>query len=541
MPTFREGLSFALHKNKVWNRRRSSRSMLNAAADSRHLLAQPRSMAQQSPSTGGSEVARYAGLLAGLMVGLLAIRVLALKVNGTDLFFDEAQYWSWSLEPAFGYYSKPPLIAWIIGVSTTVCGVSEFCIRLPSPLIHAATAGLVFAIGRQLYDARTGFWSALVFATLPGVSFSAGIISTDVPLLFCWALALFGYVALTQQTRAWWPVVILGVGLGLGLNAKYAMAYIVLCIAVDLMATPERRRLLTDLRLWAAGTIGLMLIAPNLIWNASHSFATFAHTADNAKWTGSLVNPLKALEFFGTQFGVFGPILFGGLLVIVVRAYRDGLNSADRLLLAFAVPVIIIVTGQAFLSRAHANWAAVSYLAATVLVTATMIRDVSWGWLRASLALHVAVIAALALATATAGTVAVPGIGDPFARTLGWRTVANETAMILANARSAGRSFGSVITDERALSAELLFYMRDEPTPLLAWRTSAKPADHYELTRPFTNASKGPVLLVAMRRDASEITAKFGQIREIATKTLAAGRTSSRTIAFYELDDYRGR
>ena len=126
-------------------------------------------------------VGAHALALAVAMVILLAIRVLALRYNATDLFFDEAQYWSWSLEPAFGYYSKPPLIAWVIRLSTDACGLSEFCIRLPSPLIHAATAFAVFAAATRLYDARTGFWAALAFATLPGVSFSAGIISTDVP------------------------------------------------------------------------------------------------------------------------------------------------------------------------------------------------------------------------------------------------------------------------------------------------------------------------------------------------------------------------
>ncbi len=486
----------------------------------------------------GEEV-RYAVLLAGLMAALLAVRLVTLRFNATDLFFDEAQYWSWSLEPAFGYYSKPPLIAWIIWLATGSCGITEFCIRLPSPLIHTATAGLIFAVGARLYDTKIGFWSALVFATLPGVSFSAGIISTDVPLLFCWALALLGYVAMAQ-TRSWWPALILGLAFGLGLNAKYAMAYLVLCIAVDLAAASERRRLLFEGRIWVALAIGMALIAPNLIWNASNSFATFSHTADNAKWTGDLIHPLKALEFFGSQFGVFGPILFAGLLVVVVRAYRLGLAPADRLLLGFTLPVLVVVTAQALLSRAHANWAAASYIAATILVTATMLRDLSWGWLRASLALHLVLIAGLGLATATAGSIAWPGIGDPFARTLGWKNVAQATAVVLAEARVAGRPFGSVIADERALSAELLYYMRHDPTPLLAWRTSGKPNDHYELTRPFTAASKDPVLLVAMRRDASDILARFTRVRELGRKSLAVGRTSSRSIAFYQLSGYRG-
>ena len=156
-----------------------------------------------------------------------------------------------------------------------------------------------------------------------------------------------------------------------------------------MIATPERRRLLRDPRLWAALALAAALIAPNLIWNAANRFATFSHTADNAKWAGSLVHPLKALEFLATQFGVFGPVLFAALGVIALRAWRRRpAGASDRLLLAFALPVLAVVTAQAFLSRAHANWAAVSYVAAVVLVTATMIRELSWRWLTASLALH---------------------------------------------------------------------------------------------------------------------------------------------------------
>ena len=115
--------------------------------------------------------------------------------------------------------------------------------------------------------------------------------------------------------------------MGIGLNAKYAMAYFLLCVAADMIATPDRRHLLRDARLWAALALGLALIAPNLVWNAANRFATFSHTADNAKWTGSLVHPLKALEFLASQFGVFGPILFAGLITIAARAYQIGRAS----------------------------------------------------------------------------------------------------------------------------------------------------------------------------------------------------------------------
>jgi 4-amino-4-deoxy-L-arabinose transferase-like glycosyltransferase len=93
-----------------------------------------------TPARAPLSATQYGGILAVALAALLLVRLVALRYNATDLFFDEAQYWNWSQEPAFGYYSKPPLIAWLIGASTALCGASEFCIRLPSPLVHTATA-----------------------------------------------------------------------------------------------------------------------------------------------------------------------------------------------------------------------------------------------------------------------------------------------------------------------------------------------------------------------------------------------------------------
>ena len=470
---------------------------------------------------------------------LLVVRLIALSMNRTDLFFDEAQYWTWSLEPAFGYYSKPPLIAWLIALSTGLCGTSEFCVRLPSPLIHTATAAAVFALGARLYSARTGFLAAVAFATLPGISLSAGIISTDVPLLLCWALSLVGFAGLIEERARWWPAIVLGLAFGFGLNAKYAMAYFALCAGIYIALTPERRWLLRDQRLWAGLALGVALIVPNLLWNATNKFATFTHTADNAKWDGPLFHPGKALEFFGAQFGVFGPVLFGALLVIAWRWWKQGLRDPDRMLLAFCVPIVVIVTTQAFLSRAHANWAAPAYVSATVLVVATLEREIDQRWLRASWWISGVVMAVLVLGVANAGRIALPGIGDPFVRTLGWNELAGETRAKLAAARILNRPFASVITDERALTAELLYYMRDEPTPVLAWLGGERPQDHYELKRPFGKGSPEPVLLVALRADSAKILARFEKAELLVRQEIPAGR-AKRRVTYYALSGFKG-
>ncbi len=495
-----------------------------------------------SPAPGLSTTSRDSQWTAIFIAGLgalLCLRILALYWNATDLFFDEAQYWAWSEQPAFGYFSKPPLVAWLIRAATEVCGPGEACVRLPSPLVHTATALAVFVLGRRLYDTRVGALSGLAFATLPGVSLSAGLISTDVPLLMCWAIALVGFAALFATERPW-PAMVLGLAFGVGLNAKYAMAWFLMCAAVYLFLTPERRGVLRDYRLWLALALGLLMIAPNLAWNYANSFATFTHTAENANFGGTLFNPLKVLEFVGSQFGVFGPILFGAYLVIAWRAWKQRLPEADRFLLAFSAPILLVITLEAFISRAHSNWAAPAYVAGAVLVITTMVRDGAWGWLKTSFAINVTLLLLIATGTTTAGRMPSPVTPDPFARTLGWHDIAQATSAELAKARAAGHPFAAVLSDDRSMTAELLYYMRNEPTPVLAWRRGA-PHDHFELTRPFTAAITSPVLLVREGPDAGSAAAAFASADKIADLDLPAGDNARRRVTFYALSGYKSQ
>ena len=49
-----------------------------------------------------------------IILVLLTIKVVSIKFTNFNLFGDEAQYWLWSKELDFGYFSKPPFLAWAI-------------------------------------------------------------------------------------------------------------------------------------------------------------------------------------------------------------------------------------------------------------------------------------------------------------------------------------------------------------------------------------------------------------------------------------------
>jgi len=471
--------------------------------------------------------------LVAVLTALVAVRLATVYFSRTDLFFDEAQYWAWSRDLAWGYYSKPPLIGWLIRGTTELCGNGEACIRAISPLMHTATSVVVFLLTRKLFDERFGFWAAVLFATLPGISLSSTLISTDVPLLFFWALSLLCLVKLLE-TGAWRWAGALGLSVGVGLLAKYAMAYFVLCLGLYMTLSPRARLLLLNMRGALALTIAAGILMPNIAWNWQHGFATFSHTADNANWGGSIGNPVEALEFFGAQFGVFGPILFGVLIWATWRAIRERWGDPYRLLLCFSIPIILLITGQAFLSRAHANWAAVAYVSASVVVAALMVERSARGWYATSFAVHAVAIVAISLGSVLAGTTHIPGGADPFARVLGWENIAHATEDHVKRG-----NFAAVMTDRRSLSAELIYYMRNSDVPIVSWRRDGPPRDHFEMTRPITPATPEPILLVSRRKRIGELGRHFENVAKLGRETFPAGQTKDRTLYFYRLSGFR--
>src|SRR6056297_236302 len=116
---------------------------------------------------------------AAITAAVVAARVVLLAFDRTELFFDEAQYWYWGQEFAFGYYSKPPLIGWAIGASTGLSGSdAPFWVRLPAPLFHGATALVLAHAAARLWGAAAAVWCAAVYITLPMVSVGSLLAST---------------------------------------------------------------------------------------------------------------------------------------------------------------------------------------------------------------------------------------------------------------------------------------------------------------------------------------------------------------------------
>lgn len=468
----------------------------------------------------------------GFSLAVLAvtlIRLWALTTNATDLYVDEAQYWAWAQDPAWGYYSKPPLLAWLIAGAQTICGSSEACVRAPSPLLWGATAFLVHAVARRLFDDRSAFWAGLCALLAPGVAYSARIISTDVPLLFFWALAVLAFVRLRAGGGWGWSAV-LAAAFGLGLLSKYAMIYLAPCLMVAALMDADSRRAVTSPRVWAALVFGTLFLIPNVLWNVGHDFATLRHTADNARGGGLSLGVTDALTFFAAQIALAGPVVFAAVLLALTRAARGRASGAQRLLVALSAPLWIALTGLALATRAHANWAAPALIAAFVLAPAVLSPTPGRrAWLMGgALAFGVLIQALLLWADPRAATLTVGG--EPvYGRTVGWDAFG---AAVAARARAEGLT--TVVAERRRDVAALLYYARDAGLDVRAWppAAGAAPEDHFQMSRPLT---RGPVLAVSACPDAARYVG-WSRVVPLGMIQTPAGGARTRRFHLFRLE-----
>lgn len=506
-------------------------------------MASPRAASRKAPQRSstpffGAEEAYGFGLLFSIVLLVTALRVLVLSSNGYPLYGDEAQYWAWSRHLDWGYYSKPPLIAWLIRLGTAWLGNGEFGVRALSPFVHGGTALLIYQIGRRLYDARTGFWSALVYASLPAVSLSSLLMSTDVPLLFFWALGFYCHLRATEAggDRRWW----LGVGaaIGLGTLSKYSMALFVPSMLLHLWVA--RRDLLRTKLPWLAIALGFVLVLPNIVWNAANGFVSYLHTADNANLHGSLLHPDKLLEFLGGQLGVFGPALFLILLALLVFRFSSLLRDPKRwLLTAFILPQLGLALAVAFMSRANANWAAPIYVSGTVLVTGwALAAGAGARWRRwllvGSVVFHAMLGGGIYAFHDIAHALDIPLTArtDPFRRLMGGRELGKAVEALLEQQPAV------LMTDDRMIHAELLFYVPSHPIAV-EWSEDGKVHDQFQLESDARQFKEVPILLVS-RDPHPAALAHYAEAEEVSVISIPLYPDLTQRYHVFRLRGLRG-
>ncbi|HKU67278.1 MAG TPA: glycosyltransferase family 39 protein [Candidatus Baltobacteraceae bacterium] len=185
-------------------------------------------------------------------------------------FRDELYFIACSKHLSWGYVDQPPLVALAAWFSAPF-GYDVVALRALPVLAAAITVWLAARIARELGGGRFAqAIAALVTLLLPAYLLLGNTLTTTSFEPLSWTLLVYALIRLvrTGDGRYW---IAAGGAFAFGMYGKYSMLLLAAALLAGFVLTAQRRVLAT----WwfAAGALAaLLLIAPNIVWQAAHGW-----------------------------------------------------------------------------------------------------------------------------------------------------------------------------------------------------------------------------------------------------------------------------
>jgi len=443
----------------------------------------------------------------------LALNLYLIHTSGLPLSTDELQYWLWSETLAWGYYSKPPGIAFAMAQWRLFDPQAEYLRALPQLLLALACA-TVYPLAREAgLAAGRAALAALLMACIPFVAFAQWFATTDALLLLFWNLSLLAaWLALHRAHPVYW--VFLGLVGALGMLSKHFMPFFLVGL-LGFIAWEKKLDRTVGKGLALATLVAGVVLAPHLVWLFSHPDTTLAHLADLQGARGKSDAVLGAawkrgLEFALAQCIGIGPLLIPLGILASRRAFQQRpaeprnpevetspdlppaisgriASPFDRWLLAQSLPVLALFVIQASWKQAYANWAFPAAFTLGLWLVLVLLRNAAWSSLAAGLMTNLLLAgfinhgASLALRTDSAAWV---DRIDPLHRQRGWDRWIDEL-----KALSKPKHIAWAVRD-RDSAARIRHAFPEDPLVYLS--TPDAPKHHYALQyAPRSPAQKG--------------------------------------------------
>jgi 4-amino-4-deoxy-L-arabinose transferase-like glycosyltransferase len=494
------------------------------------------------------------------LTGVLILAAACLRVAylawgcPLDLAPDEAHYWDWSRHLDWSYYSKGPLVAYLIraGVaiagswSRSLTGNEAIAVRLPAVVCGSLLLLSLYVLTRQVFQ-RDGLATAVVALalTLPMVSAGATVMSIDAPYTCCWGWALvLAHHAIFRRAGWAWPAA--GLVVGLGILAKYTMVLWLPSVGLFLLTSRAHRHVLFGRGFWSMIAVASLCCLPILVWNVAHDWVSVRHVCGQAGLNaGPSLRWLSPVTFVGTQCGLLLVFWFVAWLAALV-AHRPSVeaDASVRYLWWMSAPMFVVfLVFSLKTGGGEPNWPVTAYVSGLVLAVGWLARQLGSprSGYRRLLASGLAAACALGLAATVLlhrSDWAWPVLShlaglptdkyplplralDPTCRLRGWQTLAGEVDRVRTELRQEGVE--PVLAGAGwTLPGELGFYCEGHPTVYSLGPALGERHSQYDLWHPNPLNDPGvfahrPFIIVGSV--TPELLKAFEQVEAVQTVT----------------------
>jgi 4-amino-4-deoxy-L-arabinose transferase-like glycosyltransferase len=408
--------------------------------------------------------------------------------------------------------------------------------RIAPIVLTTASEYLVAVLALRLFPAATPWLGFITVLLLQGtlVIHMSLAMAPEVPLLLAGLLVLWftRNVLEYERPRDW-----LGLGLALGLAGLSKYTAVTLAVSV-LLALWSGGRLssLLQRRAWFGLGLAALLVSPVLIWNALHDWVSFRYQlgyqldSDEVASAWSLAD---ALNMQLEQMGAYSLVLyFGGIASVLWAARRAG--GSERLLLVFALPVLLLFAYLAGAGRSSAHWTLMGWVFLAPLCALWL-----WTfWARkvvralAYVSASISILALLLLCIAPLPLLPFADYAHPLSRIVGWQDAAIRAEQLRLAMVEEGRAEPVLLVYNWHYAGPLAWYGQD----VIVQDTENRPSQYQYWYGSVGPDSRGILVLFDEKNEQPQVNEPGFECEQVDTQPAYRGRTLTRMFYFYRCE-----
>ncbi|MFX0556393.1 ArnT family glycosyltransferase [Maribacter sp. CXY002] len=293
----------------------------------------------------------------------IVLAVNLIQAIFTELIFDEAYYWYYSQNMAWGYFDHPPMVALLIKTSSLLFN-GELGVRFVSCILSAANLAVLWLLidNPKKNEYITEFFVLVFSMTL--LNAYGFLTLPDTPLLFFTSCFLLTYKKFIEE-QSWLKALLLGVFMAALMYSKYHAVLVILFVLLSNL------NLVRNKYAWFSVIVALVCYAPHFYWLYDQDFVSIKYHLYERP-NGAYRFEKYTLGFFVNLVAIFG-LTFPFIYYSLYRTKPKDLFIKALLYLTYGVLLFFFISS--FNRRVQTQWIIIICIPLAVLVYNYMLKD----------------------------------------------------------------------------------------------------------------------------------------------------------------------
>lgn len=298
--------------------------------------------------------------------------------SSIELGNSEVYYWVYSLKLQWNYFDHPPMVAWLIRLTTINNWLhTELATRFGSIISSAICTILIFRIGTAINNVQTGWFAALLYTSCYYSSVAAGaFILPDSPQMVFWLAGILLLInilhTLPSGNRNNIQWILFGISAGLCIMSKAHGIF--LWLGVLFFALLFNRSWLKNPWIYLSAAITGIIVSPILIWNIQEHFASYAFHSERIAVSGFGIDFPRFLKQLASVILICNPVNYFLICQSFKYLFKKEFNDQKkdiRLILCCSLPLIAALLFISLFREIYPHWPGPAYSCLLILPAIT--------------------------------------------------------------------------------------------------------------------------------------------------------------------------